>query len=411
MASYVGSINAATSTGNVSYTSIGFQPKLLILFGVNLAATGDNDSTGFESSYGMTDGTDSYCWGISYGAGGTPRRAYHDTSVYRLVSTASAITAEAEIVSFDADGFTLNWTTAAASGWSIGFLAVGGSGVNSVKLLTTDLTATGSKAVTGAGFQPNAGLFMSYDDITVPSVSDGERSMSFAAHDGTNYALFGLIPGAALSNGMSRVISDSDVVFGWDNNVGGSEEIRADVTSYDSDGITLNVGVHTDDTHVAMLLMNVNANVFACGEVNPSAATGTEAFTGVGFQPEVVFGFGGEAISYTNRSLLSADNPISIGGSDGTRQRGIRFGSKSTLDGASVGYVTADIYRSYTNGELPSSTTVLQFDIDSLDADGFTINKSVGSASDPMGFIAFAGGDSFGTFDNKIIYADGVTVT
>ena len=91
--------------------------------------------------------------------------------------------AEAELTSFDSDGFTLNWTTNESRADIIYYVALGGSDLtNALASSFTLTTGAGSQSVTGLGFQPDFLMFLSIDsasmdtNLTVASASIGFAS-------------------------------------------------------------------------------------------------------------------------------------------------------------------------------------------------------------------------------------------
>ena len=411
MAGFAGSINASTSGGNVSYTNVGFPPKLLLLWGVNLTTPGENDSTGWQMSFGMSDGTDAYCWQMAYGSGSSPRRAGQDTSVYRLIDTSGAVVAEAEIVSFDADGFTLNWTTTAAAGFDINIVAVGGADISNAKLITGDLTGTGDAVLTGAGFTPEHGVVMSFDSTTVPTIVEARENPQIGAFDGTRQGSIGWVTASALTNSLAGTRSIVDTIFTRTLAVGGSDQIIAALKTLDADGITLDVTTHSgEDTHVAALVWA--GGDFHVDNYDTPTSTGNSPRTGVGFQPDVILALNQDGLGLDGgspRGLNVNDAPGSIGAFDGTRQRRTLHGANGTLSGAGVGYSESDMQRVTTEGQNPSSSAVSVGVGVSLDSDGHTINYTTASASDEMLMLSFRGGVATSNFDNKIIFADGIT--
>lgn len=97
------------ASGNVSYTGVGFRPKLLLLFG--------SISTNQSMSIGADDGVSPRAYFIIEAAA-----VWQTTGANALVFTADgANLQQAHVVSFDADGYTLAWTKTGAPAASNGF--------------------------------------------------------------------------------------------------------------------------------------------------------------------------------------------------------------------------------------------------------------------------------------------------
>jgi hypothetical protein len=93
------SINTANASASVGYTGVGFKPSSIIALAIINVTS--------EVCIGMGDAT-SRAVVTNYNAGSAGAWAY-DTSLVYLVETA-ANTYIGDLASFDADGFTINWT-------------------------------------------------------------------------------------------------------------------------------------------------------------------------------------------------------------------------------------------------------------------------------------------------------------
>lgn len=127
-----GSFNQKTSTGSQSITGVGFPPKFLLLssFGKATAAGQIADA---KRSIGFASGATErgYVASASTDAS-TPKSAassrISNANILGVITAGGAtptVLSEADLTSFDADGFTLNWGTADATAREICYLAVG----------------------------------------------------------------------------------------------------------------------------------------------------------------------------------------------------------------------------------------------------------------------------------------------
>lgn len=139
MASYAawkaGSITVPGSTGSVSYTPTGWEgrtPVALIFYGTNWLT---EDAADTSSGLGLFRGMAAPKWDdlgtINQQAAcviTTPRGNAHSTqnNAIRQLNTGGGATAlyVANVTSFDAGGFTLNWTTAASGGYKVVYVAM-----------------------------------------------------------------------------------------------------------------------------------------------------------------------------------------------------------------------------------------------------------------------------------------------
>lgn len=118
----MGAIAVPGAIGNVAYTGIGFKPVALL--SMTLPGNSGSEET---LGVGMTDGTTQGVMGIwgndagLLGGGNAERRLLATRCVGAPQS--GGWDYEASIVSFDDDGFTLNWTNAGAG--TVYYLALG----------------------------------------------------------------------------------------------------------------------------------------------------------------------------------------------------------------------------------------------------------------------------------------------
>ncbi len=130
----VGTDTVPGSTGNVAYTGCGFRPDQVIL------ASGNVDTPNVQKvncgSFGLGMFDDTLQTSILSGELLIPSpdfsaRRHDNSSVLALgASGTSTVDAEANRVSIDSDGFTLDWTTVTAAGKPFGWIAMHTTGGN-----------------------------------------------------------------------------------------------------------------------------------------------------------------------------------------------------------------------------------------------------------------------------------------
>lgn len=173
---------APASTGNASVTGLGFKPTGLILFSIH--DSGYSWDFSAKYSIGFVDES-----GNQASIGGSSQRSADPSDTYCVQRTDRCLTvpnlsggfySEASFVSFDDDGFTLNWITNSEEGIYVHFLAFRGpqTKVGSI----TSQTSTGNFDTTSVGFQPVAGIFASFCNAASENVQDGlQISLGIAA--------------------------------------------------------------------------------------------------------------------------------------------------------------------------------------------------------------------------------------
>ncbi|HEU5130445.1 MAG TPA: hypothetical protein VFT26_00035, partial [Pyrinomonadaceae bacterium] len=159
-----GSAAAKTTTGNQSYTGLGFQPTALLVWAGKFSTTPLDQSTNGNGLFGFATSSSSrgmVAWRNLHNS--NPQVAKRRQSTQRILSSTTTFT-EADFVSFDSDGFTLNYPTAGGNADIFYYLALRGP---HFKVSTfNQATTTGNQSLTGAGFTPKASLMMSANDVS-----------------------------------------------------------------------------------------------------------------------------------------------------------------------------------------------------------------------------------------------------
>ena len=199
----IGTATWPTATGNQAVTGVGFEPDLLLLSaGGEFIGAETATTPGLAWSLGWVDESGNQAVSCFHEAAGSPNGAHRyqrgDKCVAILDSTTGAVAGEAEFVSFDADGFTVNWTDAHSAASSFTYLAM--AGVRSYAGTLTQPSATGDQLISGVPISPLAVLFQSVGAAASASVATGTRySLGFGSpsynggtwagdNDGTNFA-------------------------------------------------------------------------------------------------------------------------------------------------------------------------------------------------------------------------------
>jgi hypothetical protein len=194
-----------------------------------------------------------------------------------------------------------------------------------------------------------------------------------------------------------------------------ADAMDASISSMDSDGFTLSVATLFANSEVLFVAFK-NADI-AVGAIYTPAAPSDVAETGLGFQPDAVLlisegvtGWDGGGSSTSN---ASADAVNMVGAFTATSQRTAMWARRSDSTTPNTGFSSSStklLQTPVTSHQPSAGGDEVLADLDSMDADGFTITYDTTASRKPLFYIAFAGGGVTGTFDNKIVYADGVTI-
>ncbi len=368
-----GQITSPTSTGNHATTGVGFQPKLLILY-----STLATDATSCSPTMGAgTSSTARWSQSQYYTRTGPATGTLFNSSKIFAWTTSSAFLV-ADLVTLDADGFTLNWSLVdAGAGYPINYICLGGSDL-SVKVGTFDTSgSTGNQSITGAGFLPKAVLFGAN---TIPgndgSVSTTRANIGFGA--ATSSAARSCVASRAegAPSATTGVLSTAKC-WTWAYTTLYSD---MDFVSNDSDGFTVNITTATggDAFRIGYIALGGTA-LFATSTFAQPGATGAFGVSGVGFQPSInLFWSGGKAAS----NALSNGGRFMFGHAVSSSDRGVMWGS--ALDGSSTFPAESRAVlatKAITLRHDDATTVLADADFTSQDANGFTVNWSTADAT------------------------------
>ena len=334
----VGGFTRNTGTGSQAVTGVGFQPKALLLWSCNRTVTGLGDR--FYFVFGATDGTNSVAINAVSDddlATSDVHRTHQEGAIYRSITGAGALAARATLSSLDSDGFTLNWTTNDGVASLIYYIAIGGSSVQAHVGAWSMPDDPGVINETGVGFRPSALLLFPCWNGTSSSTQDfcNWPSMGFCDSDRNGGSCsVAVLDGQAAADTARHISSQyphavlrSDITGGF-----GSIHSHATITSYNSDGFTVNLIDRADATG------NLNQYYLALRGVTAKFGTLTQP-TNTGIIEEFLDGEPGLVLFQTVGAPEDTGSPIEpqteaqfcLGASDGTNQRSVYVGD---LDGA-----------------------------------------------------------------------------
>lgn len=379
----LGQITQKTSTGNQAYTGVGFLPKIVFFWSDKL--TGDGSAAdshfGFGAAVSSSDRHE-IANGTPSGLSGNEASWYYsDAACIRIVSGASGnALSNADFVSMDSDGFTLNWTIADATARKINYLALAGTDLTNVKTgQFTQKTSTGNQATTGVGFQPDSIiLFGSHQTTNTPPAGSfglvkqkmGYGKSSTKRGVSVNYVSHGGQPGTTKSyQRTSKIFADiSTTVL-----------VEVDLVSLDSDGFTLNYTTTTASANYMfyVALKGIQVDV---GNFLQETSTGNKSTTGIGFQPSAII-FQTIAQAASSSVQDNARENVGVGVSSSSRFS-MFAGAKHNVNpsNSSQNQDTTKVIKMMTES-TSSPTTEAAADLVSMDSDGWTLNWTTADAT------------------------------
>ena len=404
MAVKVGSFTKATGAATASQpiTGVGFKPRAVILWTIGATSAGSWTSgytyaIGYSArNAGETITVGSMACASETGADTTNASQRQAAKALTIVQWGETTLAECDMTSFDADGFTLSWTTNDSNAYIIHYMALGGNDFTDAKVVAwTTGTSTGNKAVTGAGFQPDFVMHLANPATTTPPASAANASLMMGAMTTAAQWYSAIISkDASASSNSARqqrttaAFSPLAISFGWP-----FYDSYATYVSLDSDGFTLNFGYAPSVNQNAYALC-LKGGSYYLDTFNLAGETGNQAISGVGFQPEGVLlvsvgtGNGG---TYNPGSHVAQ----SVSATDGTANGSTFLYDETNLDISNPAAISKTDKICVMDDDFAQSVG-REGSVVSLDADGFTINWSDATDNDAAGilYFAFASGSS-----------------
>lgn len=322
----VGQFAASTSSGDQAITGVGFQGKAIILWGSRVASTGFSANIQFfigcatssSARWAFADGEDDNV------VNGDSGRTSQNSACVRMISDATTPTIDgvADFVSFDSDGFTINWSDPPAIAALINYVVIGGTDVVNAKAGDFTLATSGaSQSSTDPGFQPNFLMLV---------------NIGLASHTGSTsgYMCIGAASGASdQACALTRSNDNSTARMKWQKSgritlgtaTAGTADHEAALSSFDATGFTLSVSDVPSASRIhgylAIQFANTQCKV---GVETQKTSTGTKD-TALAFDPSAVMFWGVNAVN--NASIDTTDNRLSVGAGDGTTEAGAWFQS------------------------------------------------------------------------------------
>lgn len=312
-----GQISITNSTGNKSYTGVGFQGKAIILFGnrmdLNTFQANMQGFIGFATSstarFALALAGDDNQTTIQEGRTGS------ETQVIRQIAdaTSPSIGLQADFVSFDADGFTINVTTAPGFTAICNYIVLGGTDITSVKVGAVDLATSGAtQSFTDPGFQPDFLVLAHNGQTTWGNAATAKLGLGFASSSSDQ---------GAIVIGSQDLQADSDshkwqktgaILLNSDDTT--AVDAEAALSSFDATGFTLSVS-DLPASAVRVGYLAVKGGTWKVG-AETQATSATTKDTSLSFTPRGAIFAGANATA--NASFDNTDCRLTIGASDGT---------------------------------------------------------------------------------------------
>jgi hypothetical protein len=323
----VGTWTPAAGTGNKTKTGLGFQPKALILWWDGGTADGYNihvtNGLGWASSSATTDQSAIF-WDANDGGSTTLTARAHYDGIIASSSTlgAGSMDVLARLVSFDAAGWTINFSSQTVN-QRYGYLALGGSDLTNVKVgRFASPGATGNQDVTDPGFTPDCVLFMGASLATLTtttSIADATITLGAGLSSAARWAVAGnMHSGQTMTAGVDAMTHQRTdaCLLGLTN--AAAIDFQADYVGGIANGFQINWSDLPGTASLLFGYLALQGGQYAVGaSAKPTGAATANQDVTVGFAPVGLFlQSWGNAASTT----ITADFDLALGFSDGTNE-------------------------------------------------------------------------------------------
>jgi hypothetical protein len=360
---------AQPTANNASFgvTGVGFKPKAVIFYATD--ETGLGVSVNWNWYQGMATATNNRaaCSNAQLTASSTSCRAHDNTKCFEVVNTSGTIIVAADLVSFDSDGFTLNFSTTDLSARVVGYVAIGGADLTNafIKEFTPTINSNTAQGFTGVGFKPTAMFMISAGSNTGPPGADTSNCnpmFSFASSASNQEVLSANPQLQTRSAQLAKIIEKDGSMVG-------------SLTSFDSDGFTITFTASSSVKHCYALCLK--GGQYSVGVFNQATSNGNQANTAVGFQTVGVIWASFNAV--TSAVALTTQSRLSFGAASGTSNRMSIWSGGGNAGVQDNDTDTSKILNMITEGATPTTNTAADFV--SFDSQGFTINNTTTDAT------------------------------
>jgi hypothetical protein len=319
--------------GSQVITGIGFQPKAVIFWWTRQTSYGPvRICVGY--GYATHDGGTYQNYGVAFASddganpSNTGRRRSATYSIIILSDGTPTMAAQAEVTSFDSDGFTLNWQTNEARADIIDYIALGGVSLINAKAGSFSLTATsGTQDVTGVGFQPDFAMFLwtFTPEANDNGASNAEIGLGFAVSSTKRGALVAdSEDGRSTTDTWQQQRTDSCILLL--DPASGAQDAVVDFNQFLSDGFRLSKS-DAPAASTPIFYLALKGGYYDVGSFNSPTSTGNQDVTSVGFQSKLVM------LATQGRSastVIGGTAELAFGAATSSTERGIAWFEDTT---------------------------------------------------------------------------------
>lgn len=236
---YIKTVTPKGSTGTQISTGVGFAADFMLSMAHAYASgTETNGYTGF----GLCDSSLNQGCNVGFSDSGSLDNTgvWYNNKFVATTQSGLSIEQEASVSAISSDGFTLNYTTSTSTQGAIYVACIKtASGSAKVGTVTDKTTTTGTVAVTGVGFTPNALLILdnASGQNSGSAVLGNYMMLGACGPTVSNACVFGATSWGVKNSVAYRYYNTNQIIR---NNV---DAAKASLQSYDASGFTLNYTV------------------------------------------------------------------------------------------------------------------------------------------------------------------------
>ncbi|HLE34796.1 MAG TPA: hypothetical protein VI698_02795, partial [Nitrososphaerales archaeon] len=244
----VGSFKANNVTGEQIVSDVGFEPDFLMFMHAHRATEAGKAPHAYMSYGFAKSSTERAAIAVTSvdaePVSDTHRLQRTDRAILSLAPGSGTIDAEADFVSMNSDGFSIDWIDPPKNKDPVYYLALRGGNYDVGSFDSPIIEVP--QSITGVGFEPKGVLLTSYGRSASLSVQNDNRISLGVAHasgDGNEQAIWTVDRDTADTTITARSSVTTQVIrFATENTNGTASIIRveADLQSFDPDGFTVN---------------------------------------------------------------------------------------------------------------------------------------------------------------------------
>ncbi len=365
-----------TSTGTQDITgSLGGDTPVGVLLVVSGATVDDTAASHGRISIGAATGT-SELWSMATmlednKSTSDSNRSYQSTMCITMILPDGSLDGEADLDSFISNGARIDWQTAVGTAYKGMAIFFHGDGVECHAGIANLDDEDVAVDVTAPGFEPSGLIMSSQYNASVGIGSFAYPSIGWATNKATdtNHGIAGRDRDGRSSVDWAMVLNNDRVL--WEMNFqNAAESYSVMVDGYDSSGFDITTKGGNGSSEGMGYLAFSGVNVTA-GVLDTPVTVTTLAETGIGFSPDSLL-LGLTQLESENTPVESAANGVGfgVGAYDGTTTLSVSFNNEHNASTS----VTQSVFATDLDIRDPDDSAGVSADVDSLDADGFTLD-------------------------------------